>query len=184
MSKVSLINAPCFAVLGLGDESAKGVLNAPPSEAFDSTIKGMSEVLSSAGAQWWNKADKPNTEAAKEAGRDGSNTGKAAPSRLSSSFVVYTAGRTASLALAQQLNHAYCAATGAWTPQQAQEQRNSSKEQRRIKHYRKVLRRAVKLGSAPVRHQNVPPGALDSLMAAHAAGTVDVQSLPVQQPLA
>jgi len=147
-------------------------------------MKGVGQVLSEAALQWWNKQDKPDTETAKESGQDGSNVGKPAPSRLSSSFVVYTSGRTASLALAAQLNGAYCAATGAWTPQQALQQRAVSKEQRRAKHYRKVLRRTVKLGSAAVRHQNVPPAALDGFMAAHAAGEVQVDKLPQQQPLA
>ena len=173
-----------FTVLGLGDESAKGVLDVSPAKAFDATLSGMGQVLSANSVQWWNKQDKPDIEAAKESGQDGSNAGKAAPTRLSSSFVVYTAGRSASFALAAQLNEAYCSATGAWTPQQALQQRKASQEQRRAKHYRKVLRRAVKLGSAPVRHQNVPPASLDALMAAHAAGEVDVRSLPQQQPLA
>jgi hypothetical protein len=143
----------------------------------------MQAVVGDSGLQWWNKTDKPDLEAAKDLGKDGSNAGKPAPSKLSGSFVIFTPGCTISLQLAQSLNAAYCDATGAWHPQQALQQRQASKEQRRSKHYRKVLRRAVKLGTAPVRHQNVPPRALDALLSAHTAGRVDVQSLPLQQPL-
>ena len=166
----------------MGKEGAKGQLSLPPTEALAAAHSSIAAAVAASGRQWWNKADVPDVEAARQKGADGSNEGRPAPAGLGKSFVVCTPGRGAALALADSLYASFCEAAGAPTPAEVRSARSAAAAARKQRYFTQVARTAEKLATAPVRHRNVPPGSLDAFMAAGGAEAVDVAALPQQQP--